>query len=384
MDLAIEVDGRSATIEAQIAATDLGKPLSGSPLVVPSRSDATMHAERAVRYVFAHIHVTNGTGSCSAHASAPAFIRERARDASFALVVTARFECARQIDDLRIRYDLFFDVDPLHQALARVHAFGGDRQLTFRNDRREAVISGRASLAAQFADYLTLGVEHIFTGYDHLAFLFGLLLAAAAKGKREGLRATLGIVTAFTVAHSITLITAALGLIRLPSRVVESCIALSIVYVAIENLRASEPRRRWLVAFAFGLVHGFGFASVLGDLGLPSRGLVLSLVAFNVGVEVGQLAVVCLAFPVLLLLARAAADRRRGDTVWLAFFALAASALFAQFERNALVVALAIGAITAAMTFGARRFDYRRGVQFPASIAIALLGAIWFVARVRG
>ena len=145
-------------------------------------------------------------------------------------------------------------------------------------------------------------MEHIFTGYDHLAFLFGLLLVATSRGLRGGARYILGIVTAFTVAHSFTLIAAGLGWVRLPSRFVESAIALSIAYVAVENLAVREPKHRWLLTFFFGLVHGFGFASVLAEIGLPPSGVIPSLVSFNVGVELGQLTVVCAVAPILLWL----------------------------------------------------------------------------------
>jgi hypothetical protein len=125
---------------------------------------------------------------------------------------------------------------------------------------------------------------------------------AAARGLKRGASYVLGIVTAFTVAHSVTLVCAGLGLVRLPARIVEPAIALSIAYVAVENLVVPEPRRRWLLTFAFGLVHGFGFASVLAEIGLPPSGVIPSLVSFNVGVELGQLCVVGAVAPLLLWL----------------------------------------------------------------------------------
>src|SRR4051812_20955115 len=117
-----------------------------------------------------------------------------------------RYTCARQIDDLTIRYDLFFDQDPRHQGFAEVRAFGTTRESVFRDSDREIHVQGEPSRIAQFGDYLELGIEHIFTGYDHIAFLLSLLLIAASRGGRKGVRYALGVVTAFTVAHSITLI----------------------------------------------------------------------------------------------------------------------------------------------------------------------------------
>ena len=153
--------------------------------------------------------------------------------------------------------------------------------------------------------FLRLGVEHIFTGYDHIAFLLALLLLG---GRFVDL---VKIVTSFTIAHSVTLALAALGILNPPSRWVEALIAASIIAVAGENLwvlRAAKGgsarvanalKHRWRITFAFGLVHGFGFASALQALKLPRSALVAGLVSFNLGVEVGQVAIVGLAFPLL-------------------------------------------------------------------------------------
>jgi len=138
-----------------------------------------------------------------------------------------------------------------------------------------------------------MGVEHILTGYDHLAFLLALVLVRAPA------RSLVGVVTAFTVAHSITLAVAALGVLAPSPRLVEPAIALSIVYVAVENLFVRDGRRRWRVTFPFGLVHGFGFAGALQELALPRARVPVALVSFNLGVEVGQLLVLGLVVPIL-------------------------------------------------------------------------------------
>ena len=148
-----------------------------------------------------------------------------------------------------------------------------------------------------FWGFLELGIEHIWTGYDHLLFLGGLLIVCSH------LRTIVGIVTSFTVAHSITLGLAATNTVNLPSRVVEPLIAASILFVGGENLvrRGSEPKGRWVVAFAFGLVHGFGFADVLRGLGIGANGhgIALPLFSFNLGVEVGQMTVAAIILPVV-------------------------------------------------------------------------------------
>jgi hydrogenase/urease accessory protein HupE len=147
-----------------------------------------------------------------------------------------------------------------------------------------------------FANFLSLGVKHILTGYDHLLFLFGLLLVA------RGFFSSLGIITSFTIAHSITLAVATLHLVQIPSRIVEPLIAASIVFVGIENLlRGDIPTARRMVAFGFGLIHGFGFASALREAGIGSGtgGILLPLFSFNLGVELGQIMVAAAALPII-------------------------------------------------------------------------------------
>jgi hydrogenase/urease accessory protein HupE len=147
-----------------------------------------------------------------------------------------------------------------------------------------------------FADFLAMGVKHIWTGYDHLLFLFGLLIVT------RNFVSSFKIITCFTVAHSITLAVGTLSLVQFSSRFVEPLIAASIVYVGIENLvRGDDPKGRWLLTFGFGLIHGFGFASVLRELGVGSNGsgIAVPLVSFNLGVELGQIAIAALVLPVI-------------------------------------------------------------------------------------
>jgi hypothetical protein len=144
-----------------------------------------------------------------------------------------------------------------------------------------------------FWRFTRLGVEHIFTGYDHLAFLLGLLVATTTLGS------LVKIVTSFTLAHSITLALATFNLVALPSRLTESLIAVSIGYIAAENLLDFRAMKRYYVTFLFGLVHGFGFSTVLRDMELPRSSLALSLFSFNFGVEIGQITFVLLIFPLV-------------------------------------------------------------------------------------
>jgi len=173
---------------------------------------------------------------------------------------------------------------------------------------------------AQFAAYAAEGVRHIWVGFDHILFLLSLLLPAvlvwrarrwqAVETFREAVVDVFKIVTGFTVAHSITLSLATFGFVSLPSRWVESAIAASVVLAALNNVWPVFQGRLWTVAFGFGLVHGFGFASVLIDLGLPREALALALVGFNLGVEGGQLGIVALFLPLAFALRRSAFYRR--------------------------------------------------------------------------
>jgi hydrogenase/urease accessory protein HupE len=147
-----------------------------------------------------------------------------------------------------------------------------------------------------FASFLMLGVEHILTGYDHICFLLGLLIVGG------NLRSTLKIITAFTLAHSITLALTVLNILQIPPRIVEPLIAVSIVYVGVENiLRRDNVRRRWLLSFGFGLIHGCGFAAALRELNIGANGggIAMPLLSFNLGVELGQLAIAALVLPVI-------------------------------------------------------------------------------------
>ncbi len=155
-----------------------------------------------------------------------------------------------------------------------------------------------------FAEFLLWGMHHIFIGYDHIAFLLALLLAARRLGEM------VRIATSFTVAHSITLLLAALDVFRLPSAVTESLIAASIVYVAAENYFIQEAKSRWVLTFLFGLVHGLGFSSVLHERLQDLDTIVLPVVSFNLGVELGQIAILLVAFPILAWIRKGATEEQ--------------------------------------------------------------------------
>jgi hypothetical protein len=233
------------------------------------------------------------------------------------LPLTVRCEQTGVPSRLSVRYSLFADLDPQHRGLLNLSAGGRTRTAVLVPQAPAQVFEfASESRWAQFADYVREGVWHIWTGFDHILFLLSLLLPSvlirqdgqwrAVERRRDAFWDVFKVVSAFTVAHSITLSLAVLGIIELPSRLVESVIAASIVVAALNNLWPVVLGRLWMVAFGFGLVHGLGFASVLTDLGLPSGALALALVGFNVGVELGQLAIVAVFLPLALGLRRGA------------------------------------------------------------------------------
>jgi len=204
-------------------------------------------------------------------------------------------QCPASPARLVVRDDWFDLFGEHYRTIARIEAPGGAREAVFLPDARETTIDLGRDTSGHGAGFFRLGVEHILTGYDHLLFLVALLL----RGGR--LVSLLKIITAFTLAHSVTLALATLGVVTIPDRVVEPVIAASIVWVALENLLLrNAPSQRWLVSFLFGLVHGFGFASAIKPLALPRGRLALALLGFNLGVEAGQALVVALLLPLLL------------------------------------------------------------------------------------
>ncbi len=218
-------------------------------------------------------------------------------------------QCPFRAAQLRVHYALLFDLDPNHRGLLDVRAAVTGQAFVLANDSRTATLNLAApDRLTQFRAFLDEGIWHIWKGYDHILFLLTLLLPAVVlyragrwqprESLRDALLDVLKVVTAFTLAHSLTLTLAVNGLVDLPSRAVESGIALTVLLGALNNLFPLVRERRWAVAFAFGLIHGLGFASVLADLGLRGWNLALALVGFNAGVEAGQLAIVLIFIPI--------------------------------------------------------------------------------------
>ncbi|MEM7352678.1 MAG: HupE/UreJ family protein [Acidobacteriota bacterium] len=208
------------------------------------------------------------------------------------------YRCPSSIESLSIAYFVFFEIDSRHRAVGQIEAGGKTEEFLFDRTLHDLEISlgaaARGPWLAHAGRFVVLGIEHILIGIDHILFLLALLLVNRRFSE------LVKVITAFTAAHSITLGLAWYGLVNLPSWLVESAIAASIVYVAIDNLSRYQNAHRGLLAFGFGLVHGLGFYGVLSELDLASGSALVTLLSFNLGVEIGQVALVAVFYPFLV------------------------------------------------------------------------------------
>ena len=306
--LRLAVDGGAITGRLDVAVRDLDGALGldgdGDGRITWGELSAA--APRIADYLAARLAIGADGAPCAQRLGSAALV-ELSDGAYWAVPVSA--SCARPPRSLDVAYSLLFDVDSLHRGL--VHAAG---QTTIVRDARPVRIA--LDQPTSVLSFVREGVWHIWIGLDHILFLTCLILPAvfqrrtqrwaAADSLRDVCREVFEIVTAFTLAHSITLVISAIGLIALPSRLIETAIALSVVVAALNNLLRTVDAR-WAVAFALGLLHGFGFSSVLIDLGLPSHELIGALLGFNLGVELGQAAIVAVLLPVLFGIRRTVA-----------------------------------------------------------------------------
>ena len=327
--LSLQVEGEKITGQWDIALRDLDLVLDldrNADAAIDWGEVRTRHADIAA-YALSRLVLTQpdsaGKPGVACKLAVTDQLIDNHTDGAYA-VLKLQGACPSAVDVLSVNYSLLFDVDAQHRGLLKLESRGATASgegapfvlsAVFPADNATQTLKlSEPGGIAQFATYVADGVKHIAIGIDHILFLVALLLPAVllrSGGKwvpvaniRTAFWSVLKIVTAFTVAHSITLSLAVLGVVQLPSRFVESAIAASVLITALDNLWPFLPRKRWLVAFTFGLLHGFGFASVLIDLKLPASALVLSLLGFNVGVEMGQLILVAVLMP-LAYVARA-------------------------------------------------------------------------------
>jgi len=308
----VTVDDTRVDVAFTIAPSDVTEPLGLLPDARPTVDAALAPAAAAYVQRWLAVQLADGA-ACPA---APATARPDG-DRKF-VIVAWRATCAARIDRIALDFAGFFAVDQRHEALVAVHAPGQEVDPEVVRASAPRLVA-RAGDSASLLGWIRFGMDHIYTGTDHIAFVLALLLVVVlvrtpagwqARRPLAALRATAAIVTSFTVAHSISLIAAALGLISLPSRFVESMIAASVLYTAVEDIIRPDVRWRFVLTFAFGLVHGLGFASQLQEQ-LPRDHVIVPIVCFNLGVEVGQLTVVAVALPLFLTLARLGAERYR-------------------------------------------------------------------------
>jgi HupE / UreJ protein len=340
--LNLEVDGSRIEARLDVALRDLDRDL-----VLDTDNDGRLtwrevrtRWDRIAALAWAGVRLQADGADCRIAGGAPPQRLDDHSDGTY-VVLTRSLDCAAPVRRIGIDYTLFEHTDPTHRGIVRVLGASGEREAVLTPGTGTQRFDLGASAASGVLAFIGEGVHHIASGIDHVLFLMALLLPSVLVRTQTGWRAAsefrpvlfdvLRVVTAFTVAHSITLALAVFDIVNPPSRLVESAIAASVVVAALNNIWPLVREQRWVMTFCFGLMHGFGFASGLKDLGLAQGSLAGPLFGFNVGVELGQAAVVLLFLPLAWLV-------RDSGT-------------------------------------------YRRGVLAGGSMAIALLAAIWLVQR---
>jgi hypothetical protein len=303
----LDVAGSDASIRFRVSPADVTEPMGLPPDARPTALEAAA-SPKVGPYVARWLAVSSH-GACTA--SPP--VTSIDGDARF-VVIAWTAHCPGKLDELSLDFAGFFAIDRRHVAILRFAAPGVDA-IT------DVVRFGQSPVRLHVGEppeesllgWVKLGVEHIWEGTDHIAFALALLLVVVLAHAPAGwttrqpisaLKSTAAIVTAFTISHSLSLIAASLGIVELRATIVEPAIAVTIVYTAVEDVVWPDARWRFFLAFGFGLVHGLGFASVLGEL-LPPTDIVAPLLLFNLGIEMGQLAIVLIALPLLYALALA-------------------------------------------------------------------------------
>ena len=257
-------------------------------------------------YAFGHLTVSKGDAPCRLTATG-LLVNYHAGSAYAVLPFFAECSGAGQ---LKLQYRLLFDIDPSHRGLLTIANGKRIRSEVLTPEHADITIGdAQIGLSEQVAQFLRFGFDHILLGYDHLLFIAVLLVTAAFRrpegnnwtpidGLGRVLFETIRTLSAFTLAHAIVLTPAVLGFVDVPARLVEPAVALTIILAGLDNIRPILPRLRWQVAFLFGLIHGLSFASALGPMRLPPLGTAIALASFNIGVEVGQIALAVLLVPI--------------------------------------------------------------------------------------
>ncbi|MES2564024.1 MAG: HupE/UreJ family protein [Pseudomonadota bacterium] len=319
--LVLQVDGENITGQWDIALRDLehaiGLDADGDGAITWGELKAR-HAAIAA-YAFARLTLRSDNRDCDIKVTD--HLVDTHSDGAYAVL---RFDTrcnASASGAIEVDYRLFFDLDPTHRGLLRWESDKLTTTGVLSPERPTMRMQGQQTTRlAQFIAYAREGVWHIWIGIDHILFLISLLLPAVLFATARvwtpverfapAFWDVFKVVTSFTVAHSITLSLAALSIISLPTRLTETAIAVSVLLAALNNIWPVVHGKRWMVAFGFGLIHGFGFASVLAGLGLPQDALLTALVGFNLGVEAGQLVIVGAFLPAAYFMRRSVFYRR--------------------------------------------------------------------------
>ena len=300
--LTLRPDGTRLSVQWDIALRDLDHAigLDGDSDGAITWGEVRARQGAIAAYALARLRIAANGTACTSRPTEQ--LIDRHSDGAYAVLRFA-VDCARDIRTVEVRYSLFFDFDPQHRGVLRVVDPGGPRILLFTADQRVQRVELMATRSWDSArEFWRDGVRYIWTGLGHVTFLLALLLPAVVR--REGGRwhavearhprdDTLKVMIAFTVAHSLTLSLTGLGMIHLPARWVESGIAASVAVAALTAAYPLFANGRWLMSFAFGLLHGCGMASAFADRCLAVGSTPLGLLAFNTGVESGQVTMVC-------------------------------------------------------------------------------------------
>ncbi|RZU76085.1 HupE/UreJ protein [Micromonospora kangleipakensis] len=297
VDVEYDVLARLLSLDGALSPDAVG--VDGAAAEVPTevrRSSLDAHASDVAAYVGGRLRLSRGSIGCTAEDDARVELAD-----SGAVRVALAYDCPAS-GALTVRSDIFRASDGVIDDTTTMVAYDidGRRGSTLLDTARTSVTVGRTNLLSEIPRFVRLGAEHLLFGLDHVLFLLALLLGA------KRLRDVVEVATAFTVAHSVTLVLAAIGWVSVPGWIVEPLIALSIAFVALGNLLSPRTSHRLPVVFGFGLLHGLGFAGALSVDGPLSASTLADLVSFNVGIELAQLTIIALTFPALLFLRRAA------------------------------------------------------------------------------
>ena len=324
--LHVDVEGRDLSVQWSIALRDLdyaiGLDSDGDGAI--TWGELRQHAQAASAYALSRLRLSADGAPC---ATGPvALLADQLSDGAYA-VLRFRAACAAAPRRVSVHYALLFDLDPLHRGLLTLSVGGVPHAYALSPTRMDASFDVTPGYGETIGSFFATGIDHLLTGIDHMLFVTMLLVPAMFRRRADdfGPRArllpvtdframfieSLKVLSAFTLAHGTTLTLSVLHIVSIPERLSEAGIALTILATALDNVFHFLPARRWPLAFAFGLVHGLGFATALGPMSLPPIALGVALISFNLGLEAAQVAIASIVLPVGFLLRHTVVYPRR-------------------------------------------------------------------------